>query len=260
MYFLFADETNTRPKYKEGVKFFVYGGLIIPGGKLLEMDTEICALREKYGYKNDDSLKFDTNSRPAHVSKEDFAKIKAEIVSLCIRLECKLLLYVVLHKIARKTGLPTTIKWGADCIFQKFNNYLLEKQSNGMAFVDRMSDTSEYKILTEKFTLGLKYPSGTKPLKRIRLYASSCDNASHFNSVADVVLGTFRYCINRPFNTGAAKTMMKNLLQLIWSVRIKPGVLDPFERGLTFSPRNPSDPAYKAEYADLTKQINALLS
>lgn len=260
MYFLFADETNTQPKYNEGVKFFVYGGLIIPGNKLLEMDEEICRLRKKYGYRNEDSLKFDTNSRPVHLSKEDFAKIKHDVVALCIRLECKLLLYVVLHKIARSKGLSTTIKWGADCIFQKFNNYLLEKESSGMAFVDRMSDTSEYKILTEKFTVGLKYSTGTTSLNKIRLYASSCDNASHFNSVADVVLGTFRYCINRPFNTGAAKVMMKNIIKLLWSVRIRPGVLDPFERGLTFSPRRQKDAAYKAEYDNLTKQLNALLS
>lgn len=261
MYFLFADETNTAPKYNDGVKFFVYGGLIIPAEKMEDLDAEICRLRRKYDYKDTDSLKFDTNSRPKHVDKEDFKNLKNEIVGLCVKFECTLLLYVVLHNIARTSGLPKTVKWGADHIFQKFNEYLIEKKRIGIVLVDRLSDSSEYKLLTEKFTRGLIYPASSRPLNNIRLYGVSCDNASHFNSVADVLIGTFRYCINEPFNKGAAKTMMKKLVGLLWAKQINKQEINPFEKGLTFRPvqNKIQKPEYRKEYDELLRQINELL-
>ena len=263
MYYLFADETNTTPKYDRGVKFFIYGGLIVPADQLSSIDSEIRKLRNDKGYLPTDSLKFDSHSRPSSVSAEDFGKIKNQIVELAINKGCVALLYVAHHEIAKGPGLATTIKWGADHIISKFHNFLNTKRDAGIMILDRLSDTAEYSMLTEKFTTGLIYPDKTVPLERIKIFASSCDNASHLSSLADIVIGSFRYCINDPANFEASKVMMGNLVKLVWADKDKSGEhLYPFEKGLTFRPRpeTVTIPQYKADYDLLLKHLNTLLA
>ncbi len=260
MYYLFADETNTTPKSDKGVKFFVYGGLIVPADKISLIDNEIRQLRHEAGYLKTDSLKFSANSRPKTLSDEEFAVIKQKLIGLCIKHECKLLLYVVHHEIAKSTGINKTIKWGADHIISKFHNFLETKQADGIVIIDRLSNTAEYQLLIEKFTIGLTYPDKVVSLDRIKLFASSCDNASHLSSLSDVLLGAFRYCINNPATSQASKTMMQNLVMLIWSVK-NGSDIDPFERGLTFRPLpdTVTIPKYKKDYDQLVEHLNALL-
>lgn len=261
MYLLFTDETNLTENINNGVKFFAYGGLIIPMDKSSELDKSIRILREQYGLTNLDSLKFDSNTRPSGLNPQQFAEIKGKIISLCVENDCKFLVYVVLHKIAEKQGINTTVKWGADHIVGKFNHYLTLRDSKGMVFVDRLSDVGEYKFLSEKFTKGLVFPNKVVALKNITLFSSTCDNASNFSSAMDIVLGTFRYCINRPFNETSAKTMMKEIVKLLW-VDKNGEHLDPFEKGLTFRPipEKITISTYKSEYEILLKHINTLLS
>lgn len=264
MYYLFADETNTTPKHDQRVTFFVYGGLIVPDSEISSIDQEIRRIRTENGYSNTDSLKFDSRTRPEEVSIEAFGKIKNEIVELAASKGCVLLLYVCHHEIARNIGLGTTIKWGADHIISKFNRFLAAKDSEGIVVMDRLSDTTEYSLLVEKFTKGLIYPQKgtTVPLERIKLFASSCDNASHLSSLADIIIGTFRYCINDPANYEAAKVMMANLVKLVWADKSIDGKhLYPFEKGLTFRPRTETvkHPPYKADYDALLAHLNTLL-
>lgn len=261
MYLLFTDETNVSPKYDSRIKFLAYGGLVINSEKLIELDEGISKIRNEAGYSSTDSLKFDTHTKPKGVTPERFAEVKNKVINLCIKLDCKFLVYVVLHKIAENQGLAKTIKWGADHIVGKFNFFLQTKSDKGQVIVDRFSDVSEYNFLSEKFTSGLILKDKTIPLSNIRLYSSSCDNASNFSSAMDIVLGSFRYCINQPFNQESAKTMMINITTLIWANK-NGEIIDPFEKGLTFRPR-PEDIKvleYKQEYENLIKHINTLLS
>lgn len=260
MYLLFTDETNLTEQTDQGVKFFAYGGLVIPIDKISIIDESIKKFRLEYGFKNTDSLKFDSNTRPANISTIKFAEIKSKIINLCIENDCKFLVYVVLHKIAEKQGINKTVKWGADHIVGKFNHYLTQKNSQGMVFVDRLSDVGEYKFLSEKFTTGLVFDSKNVPLSNIKIFSSTCDNASNLSSVMDIVLGSFRYCINRPFNELSAKVMIKDIVKLFWSDKVGENI-NPFEKGLTFRPKpeNISVPLYKEEYESLITHINSLL-
>lgn len=260
MYLLFTDETNVSPKHDARIKFLVYGGLIVPFDKALALDESISKIRKDSGYLLTDSLKFDSHSRPSNVSPEQFAEIKNQIINLCIDLNCKFLVYVVLHKIAENQGLTTTIKWGADHIVGKFNFFLQTNNSAGMVIVDRLSDVSEYSFLTEKFTKGLIVGDKTIPLNNIKLLSSTCDNASHFSSAMDIVLGSFRYCINQPYNLESARVMIKNITKLIWADKHEQGI-NPFEKGLTLRPKSEGIkvPEYKKEYNDLITHINSLL-
>lgn len=77
----------------------------------------------------------------------------------------------------------------------------------------------------------------------------------------DIVLGSFRYCINQPFNQESAKEMIKNITTLLWADKSGEDSIDPFEKGLTFRPR-PEDvksTVYKQEYKALVDHINSLL-
>jgi hypothetical protein len=70
--------------------------------------------------------------------------------------------------------------------------------------MDRLPKGSEFDYLSEKFTKGLSLPRGeAQALDRIVMFSSTCINASHVSSVMDIVLGTWRYCINQPKTTAA---------------------------------------------------------
>jgi len=261
MYLLFTDETNLTEQENLGIKFFAYGGLIIPLEKINVIDKAIRKLRTDYGFKVTDSLKFDSNTRPENISPAKFAEIKSKVINICIEMDCKFLVYVVLHKIAKTQGINKTVKWGADHIVGKFNHYLTEKKSDGMVFVDRLSDVGEYKFLSEKFTIGLVVKEKTVALSNIKLFSSTCDNASNLSSAMDIVLGSFRYCINRPLNELSAKVMIKEIIKLFWADKEGEDI-NPFEKGLTFrpSPKKITVPSYKEEYQALIDHINSLLN
>jgi hypothetical protein len=121
-------------------------------------------------------------------------------------------------------------------------------------------DIGEYKFLSEKFTTGLVVKDRNVELTKIKLFSSTCDNASNLSSAMDIVLGSFRYCINRPLNEDSAKIMMKNIIKLFWADSDGEDI-NPFEKGLTFrpTPEKILVPAYKKEYQNLIDHINSLL-
>jgi hypothetical protein len=257
VHFLFTDETNL--PNDPAAKFFAYGGLIIPPGKLSDLHEGITTIRKAAGYQPADELKFQTSARPAHVSVEQCTKAKNDVVELCTRLECRFIAYVVLHAIAKNRTTDQLVSWGASHVIGKFNYFLSTVPGDGVVVVDRLPGASEYSLLADRFTNGLTFPEGPPViLDRIKLFASSCSNASHASSAMDIVLGTFRYCINQPKNVPAAKSMMANISNLIWCER-NGDELYPFERGLIFRPKDIKVHAYKKEYDDLLGWINDLL-
>ena len=95
-------------------------------------------------------------------------------------------------------------------------------------------------------------------LDKILLFSSTCINASHACSAMDIVLGSFRYCINNPLNLEAARTMMKNITKLIWCHRSGEDIYA-IEKGLIFRPKDIKVAKYKAEYDNLLDHINMLI-
>jgi hypothetical protein len=257
MHFLFTDETNLPSD--PGAKFFAYGGLIIPPGKLSELHAGVAEIRRAAGYRLEDDLKFQTSARPPHVTVEQCTRAKNDVVELCTRLACRFIAYVVLHAIAKNRTTDELVSWGASHVIGKFNYFLGTLPADGVVVLDRLPGASEYSLLTDRFTKGLTFPDGQQvTLDRIKLFASTCSNASHASSAMDIVLGSFRYCINQPKNVPAAKNMMANISKLIWCER-NGDELYPFERGLIFRPKDIKVEAYKKEYDDLLAWINELL-
>lgn len=258
MYLLLTDETNLQPG--DNVEFFSYGGLIVSATKARELHSKIAEIRKNYGYQPKDKLKFDTNARPEQVSLTAATAAKRDVIAACIACECKFIAYVVLHAIARRTQLGTTIQWGADHVIGKFNFFLQCRDSMGMVAMDRLPDGVEFDYLANKFCGGLKLQEGeTVELDRIALFSSTCINASHLSSAMDIVLGSWRYCINNPYNAEAAKGMMLKLTKLIWCEQDGEH-LYAFEKGLIFRPKKVEWPKYQEKYQALLDHINGLIS
>jgi hypothetical protein len=258
MYALLTDETNLEAS--EAVRFFTYGGLIVPMAKIPTLHARIEEIRKAAGYGPADRLKFETKARPKGVTIEAATKAKREVVAAAIDCGCLFIACVVLHAIAKNQGIEKTIQFGANSVIAKFNTYLGQEKSHGIVAMDRLPKGTEFDFLSEKFTKGLSMPKGdAQALDRIMMFSSTCINASHMSSVMDIVLGSWRYCINQPKNTDAAKTMMNELVKLIWHVKQGEDIRA-HELGLLFRPLDVKHPPYKAEYDALLKQINQLLA
>jgi hypothetical protein len=257
MYLLATDETNTQAS--KNVKFFIYGGLFIPFDKFLEIDLEIGKIRTAAGYKSHDLFKFDTNLRPNYVSIENFTEAKRKTVDLCLKTGCQFSALAILHKIINRQNPDTMYLWAADHVLDAFNRYLIEKKDYGFCLVDTLPVDSQWHYLREKFVTGLHKKGDTiVPLERIRLYGSTCANSSHINSAIDIVLGTFRYCVNNPKNLEIAKVMMANVIRMMWHTRNGENIYLA-NKGLILRPHEIKVEAYKKEYADLVAHINVLI-
>lgn len=241
------------------MEFFSYGGLVVEIAKLPALHAKIASIRKTYGYRPPDKLKFDTNARPSHVSVDAATAAKREVIAACIDCDCKFIAYVVLHRIARTIGLEKTIKWGADHVIGKFNIFLQRQNAHGIVAMDRLPDGVEFEYLSNKFGRGLNLQDGESvELDRIVVFSSTCINASHLTSAMDIVLGSWRYCINSPMNTDAAKSMMRHLAKLIWCER-EGEKLYAFEKGLIFRPKEVKHNEYREKYNALLSRVNKLL-
>lgn len=258
MYVLFTDETNRT--HTEGATFFVYGGLIVELEKVPVLHEAIAAIRANNGYRPADCLKFDTNSRPAHITVAQATEAKRQVVAACVEQGCKFIAYVVHHQIARTKPIQEVVEWGANHVIGKFNYFLTVENSHGIVAMDRLPDGVEFGYLSQKFTDGLTF-SDDQPvtLDRITLFSSTCINASHLCSAMDVVLGSWRYCINAPRNIDAAKEMMADITRLLWCRR-EGDTLHAAEKGLVFRPKEIRAPQYKADYENLLAHINELIA
>lgn len=257
MYLLLTDETNL--KAGSNVDFFSYGGLIVHVSKLAELHSRISDIRKTYGYLGGDRLKFDTNSRPKTLSVDAATKAKQAVIASCIACDCKFIAYIVLHAIARNTALEKTIQWGADHVIGKFNYFLQCQRAHGIVAMDRLPEGVEFDYLSNKFVGGLTLSDGESvDLDRIILFSSTCINASHLSSAMDIVLGSWRYCINQPLNSEAAQSMMADLAKLIWCEKVGKD-LYAFEKGLVFRPKDVKREDYKDKYKELLNHLNKLI-
>lgn len=257
MHLLLTDETNLNPSDKS--RFFIYGGLIIPFESFEALDKEIAKIRLEAGYNEEDMLKFDTNTRPKHVTFQESTKAKRQVLETCQKLGCKFIAYVILHDIARKQSQDDLVLFGANHVIGRFNRFLEKSKSVGICLTDTLPVKAGNQYLIEKFTKGLKIEERQVKLNQIRLFGSTCIGASHVNSAIDIVLGTFRYCVNTPENIPATSYMMTAVANLMWGEK-KNDVRYILETGLILRPilDKIKVASYKDEYTRLIKWLEKL--
>jgi hypothetical protein len=259
MYLMFGDEADHAQPSKK--KFFVYGAIFVPINSVKALHTEVELARVKAGLAKTDSLKSASSARPKTVSIEAYRDLKNGVMTKARDVgNVKFCAQVVLHDLASNQSHNDLVLWGANTILGKFNQFLWETKTFGYAILDRLPVPDPYSFLREKFQLGMTFPDkSSKRLGHILGFAHAVDGSSHLCSVADVLLGAFRYCVNEPDNEEAAKAIYPTLVSMMWNYeRDGKAVFD--DRGLVFRPQGIKAPQYQADYDALSARLHGYLS
>ncbi len=258
VYFLFTDETNQQPS--DSSLFFIYGGVFVPAESLAAIHSLIEDIRNEYGYKPDDEFKFAPSSRPEQVSSDGFKMAKKAVLEGCAKLNLKFSACLTLHQIAQNRTLEELVSWGANTIIRAFDRFLGEEDSSGVCIVDRLPFENGHQYLQEKFGTGLIYPNGnSQRLEHIHLFATSSIGASHAMSAIDIILGSFRYCVNERNKDIAPREMLPSIVNMMWHKRLGDTIYIR-ERGLFFRPLQIQVPEYQQEYDELLEHLIGLLT
>ncbi|MGX0966763.1 hypothetical protein AB7M63_007212 [Bradyrhizobium japonicum] len=258
MYLMFGDEADQDAV--KGKKFFVYGAIFVPTNSLHALHSEVERLRVAAGLVGTDSLKSATRGRPACLNAEEHRKLKNDVMKAAREQgNVRFCAQVTLHELARNQHHDDLVLFGANTILGKFNTFLRDQTSYGYAIMDRIPVKTPYEYLKEKFQIGMRFPD--KPaarFDRILGFSHSADGTSHLCSVADILLGAFRYCVNEPDNEDAGKAMFPTLMEMMWK-RTHAGQTYVNECGLVLRPQEVQVAKYKAEYDGLVTRLQGYL-
>lgn len=258
-YLLLGDETNTQPS--ERVKFLMYGGLIVPLRALVSLCSCVRRERDKLGYAQKDTLKFQTRARPEKVPHKDVTAAKKTVIQHCITSGCSLIAQIAHHGIVNVTEKPNRTTFGMNEVLARFDDYLEEREGYGLVLLDRATYVSEKEFTREKQRTGLIYPSSDfrRPLENQFLYGMTYIEGSSACEAADIALGTLRYCINHAAEERCSE-MFHTMLDLLWyqeSCRTRTY----HDRGLIWRPRPPIlVQKYRRDYEELKDQLSVLAS
>lgn len=257
MYLLFGDEADHEAQ--PGKKFFLYGGVYIPAETAEELDAEVSRIRREMGFKPGDSLKFARSSRPDSVSCDQHRSAKEAVIEVAIRLNIEFCAYVALHKIVGSQGVETYIQYGINSILGNFNKYLTLKNDWGVSYLDRLPAGNGFDYIVTWYQKGLKVKEEYKKLGKILSYGITCNGASNFSSVADIVLGSFRYCVNEEDKDISGKAMLPNVVKMMWKEK-KSDQYIIREYGLLLRPKDVRCAEYDEEYKNLTCRLNSWMN
>lgn len=222
LYWFHVDETNATGKEAD---FLIVGGLILNGKQIMDADLAIDVIRKHFGYLPTDQFKFNTKSRPPQVTPENFRKAKETAISLLEPLGIRMVVYVVLHEIAKNKDPEEMMAMAYNSLFAHFNSKFLESMNTkGVVCIDRGKDQFVFRYLQDKHQGGIRYADGfEKDLERIMHYSVTTDGASHISSLVDIALGAFRYCVNlsnspeKDQKLEIANSLLRPLSKALWS-------------------------------------------
>lgn len=249
MNLLYCDESNL--EHREG-DFLLYGGVLIPGSKAGALSAKIEELRVGAGLAPDTRLKF--NPAPEGMSHEDFRSLKQKIIEAAIEHGCKLLTYLVLHDLAKDPH--EARRFGINTVCYHYHCVLSRMEEFGVVLIDRFNDDGN-KIeghLKEKMSTGVYFPYQQDPkrLSRIIGFHYAAIGQSHFTSLIDVLLGSFRFAMNAHCRSenklhDSARNVLSIMSPLFFS-RYDDSICD---MGIHFSPMNVKVERYRSQYLSL---------
>jgi hypothetical protein len=250
MYLMFADEADA--ERGRGQKFFVYGAVFIDTKRVGQLHYGIQEIRDKFGYRATDSLKF--SGCPKHITRDEHRKVKKEIVKLARQHDVVFCAYVISHAIAKPQDL---VPFGINTLLAKYDEFLKEQRDVGMVLMDRLPGQIKYpyQIFKDKFQTRLDFPGGTRRLEKVIGYSMTCDGASHFASIADILLGSFRYCVNEPEKDIANAAIFPTLVRVMWYRETESGKKRLIDYGLTLRPATIRVEKHKKDYDDLRRRL-----
>jgi hypothetical protein len=257
MFLMYADEADQVGS--DQARHFIYGAVFIRADKAAAISAAIANIRHAHGFNRGDVFKFASSSRPDHVSIEAHRNAKAAVLKCAGDHAVVFCAYATPHAIAKAQNLDQRVMWGANVLLERFNRFCADAGTYGIVLFDRMPISNEFAFHADKFTVGLTFPGGASTrLENILSLGSTCNNASHFSSLADVLVGSFRYCVNQEPATAASAAMFPQLVRLMWQKR-QNGVLYVRGLGINFLPRTITHEAHKADREALIERLNGYL-
>jgi len=259
MYLMLGDEADA--EQSRGQKFFVYGAIFVPQESIKPLSDGVEGIRTAAKFEPTDSLKFADKTRPTKISRETFREVKTMVMDLAAQHRIVFCAYATLHAIAANRGHKDLVRFGANTLLGKFNEFLgTDRDTFGLVLFDRIPIDDPYAYLREKFQIGMTDLKG-KPkgrLERIMSYASTTDGASHLASIADILVGSWRYCVNEPERDVVGKAIFPKLMNRMWK-RAKGGQLYVLDFGFVLRPQNVQVEKYKKDYDDLCARLQDYL-
>jgi hypothetical protein len=256
MFVFIGDETNVTQSRK--ARFFIYGGLIIAADRALETSNKVASIRAKWGFAPEDELKFDSRSKPGHLSNDEFAQAKNEIVEVCHKLEAKFMAYAVHHSIASTT--PKAQVWlrALNTLLCAFDLFLQRENSHGICLVDRFQSDLSVLGTIHKQGVDPKFWGGELPhrLENVWCYGTVSIDTTHLVSMVDVVLGAFRYCVNETGRTAVPLQLYRRLRPLMVCEPGNPSQVE--EWGLFLRPKEIKAAVYEQDYEALRERLRSL--
>ncbi len=256
---MFGDEADHEAG--RGTKFIVYGGVMIDAANAVTLSARVQEIRQANGFGPQDPLKFASRNRPPHLTAAQHTLAKQQVLDAAAEHGALFTAYAALHALIANRTPEERITFAVNTVIKSFHSYLEEVDDHGIVFLDRMPIpiAGENTYLREKFQIGLVFNGRTQPLSRVLTLGSTCDGASHMSSVADIVLGSFRYCVNEEARDQAGRAMFPQIVRLMWS-RQANGQRTVLERGLILRPMDVRAPEHQAEYESLKARLRGYLA
>lgn len=252
MHLLYCDETNLEERAGD---FLLYGGLMVDGARAGELSAAIDEIRIRHGVPRDYRLKF--NPGPKTFAHERFITLKQDVLTAARDHGAQLLIYAVLHDIARSPD--EARRNGINTVCYHFHcalNWI--KGGPGLVLIDRFDDKGSLidQHLRDKFTIGLTgmpYGSGEMRLPNIVGFHYSAVGQSHFPSILDVAVGSLRFAVNaltrdQEQHMATARELLGLLSPMFWRVEPTGPVT---ELGFMFSPKVIKRAKYREKYQAL---------
>lgn len=240
MQFVFIDESNPEPTPAGAIGcFLVYGAVLIDAESVSKLNDDIEEIRNDLGFLPDDKLKFSPNDRPNQISRDDHIISKERVLKAAAKRKVRTILYCAHHDIIDSRGQEVYLNWGLDALFTKVQQYVNEEKeaSPFSVFVDRHSRNTYAKHLREKFVKRNIQPKAGFNTPGLVCVSSVWDGTSHLASLADIIVGSYNYIVNKPERDVAGRQMILALRPLIWGHRdTKKRIRYPLGRGLLFRP------------------------
>jgi len=248
MYLLYCDETNLEEKEND---YFVYGGIAVETESALDLSHEIDEIRNTAKIPKKFSLKF--NPKPSNLSHTEFIGLKQSVIEAAARRNCVLFSSLILHNIA--TSPDDARRNEINRVCYHFDCFLSRQKTHGLVLIDRFDDKQIDAHLREKFSIGVTdLPYATeKRLERIVGFHYSTIGQSHFGSLVDIALGSFRFAVNaftrnETDKLPAARTILALLSSLFFRENSRREVS---ELSLFFSPKIIKRVSYRKQYEAL---------
>jgi hypothetical protein len=247
MRLLYCDESNLN---STDFDFFVYGGIVIDTARAASLSSTIEQIRIKAGVAPTFVLKF--NPGPQNLDHQQFAQLKCDIIQAAVDHGCVFLTSLILHNIATSSAEARLRE--INRVSLHFNYHLQSINEHGLVLIDQFTDNQANPHLREKFLVGvtgLPYSPAFR-LNRVLGFHYAAIGQSHFGSLIDIVIGSFRFAVNAHTRNQAGNMATAGLLLTQLSplfLRLNSGRVS--ENSLFFSPKVITAPPFLYRYQQL---------